>query len=83
MNVRSPFPPALTYTTLPTHHLIHFANNVPLCSTEVAFDTLDAPPERVTGADLPMPYTSVLEDAAMVKPENIINAVHRVTYRQK
>jgi len=52
-------------------------------ANEFAFDTLDAPPERVTGADLPMPYTSVLEDAAMVKIENIVNAVHRVTYRQK
>jgi len=50
---------------------------------ELAFDLLDAPPERVTGADVPMPYNSLLEELAMVKPINIVNAAKRVCYRQK
>ncbi len=29
------------------------------------FDYLDAPPERVTGADVPMPYAANLEKAAL------------------
>jgi pyruvate dehydrogenase E1 component beta subunit len=29
------------------------------------FDYLDAPPERVTGADVPMPYAINLEKAAL------------------
>jgi len=50
---------------------------------EYAFDDLDAPMERVTGADVPMPYAQNLEDAAMVQTENVINAVRRVCFRQK
>jgi hypothetical protein len=33
---------------------------------EYAFDHLDAPVERVTGADVPVPYAKVLEDNALV-----------------
>jgi pyruvate dehydrogenase E1 component beta subunit len=50
---------------------------------EYAFDYLDAPVERVTSADVPMPYSKPLEDRAMVHPENIMNAVKRVCYRKK
>jgi pyruvate dehydrogenase E1 component beta subunit len=50
---------------------------------EHAFDYLDAPVERITGADVPMPYSKPLEEEAMVKPRNIINAVRRVTFRNK
>jgi len=50
---------------------------------EYAFDYLDAPIERVTGADVPMPYAKNLEDAAMVQVQNIVNAVRRVTHRNK
>jgi pyruvate dehydrogenase E1 component beta subunit len=32
---------------------------------EDAFDYLDAPVERVTGADVPMPYAANLEKAAL------------------
>jgi len=53
------------------------------CINEIAFDWLDAPPERITGADVPMPYNNLLEEIAMVKPVNIANAVKRVCYRQK
>jgi len=50
---------------------------------EHAFDYLDAPVERITGADVPMPYTKPLEDKAMVQIENIVNAVKRVCNRGK
>jgi len=51
--------------------------------TESAFDYLDAPIERIAGADVPMPYAKNLEDAAMVQVPNIINAVKRAVYRKK
>ena len=45
-----------------------------------AFDDLDAPVERVTGADVPMPYNKHLERAAKPSPELVIEAVKRVAY---
>eukprot|EP01097_Dermamoeba_algensis_P000182 TRINITY_DN1065_c0_g1_i1.p2 TRINITY_DN1065_c0_g1~~TRINITY_DN1065_c0_g1_i1.p2 ORF type:complete len:261 (-),score=64.00 TRINITY_DN1065_c0_g1_i1:1075-1857(-) len=50
---------------------------------EHAFDFLDAPVERVTGADVPMPYAKVLEDLCMVQTNNIVNAAKRVVFRKK
>jgi len=50
---------------------------------EYAFDHLDAPVERVCGADVPMPYAKSLEDLAMVQVENVVNAIKRVTFRNK
>jgi len=50
---------------------------------EYGFDYLDAPPERICGADVPMPYAKNLEDAAMVQVDNIVNAAKRVCFRQK
>lgn len=50
---------------------------------EHAFDSLDAPVERIAGAEVPMPYSTKLEEKAMVHPHNIINAVKRVCYRKK
>lgn len=50
---------------------------------EYAFDHLDAPVERITGADVPMPYAKVLEDAAMVQVHNIVAAAKRVCFRNK
>jgi pyruvate dehydrogenase E1 component beta subunit len=45
-----------------------------------AFDQLDAPVERVTGADVPMPYAKNLEHLGMPSPERVIQAVRRVMY---
>ena len=42
---------------------------------EQAFDHLDAPVGRVTGADVPMPYSKPLEQAAMPHPEHVVQAV--------
>ena len=42
---------------------------------EQAFDHLDAPVARVTGADVPMPYSKPLEQAAFPHEEHVIQAV--------
>jgi pyruvate dehydrogenase E1 component beta subunit len=47
-----------------------------------AFDELDAPILRVTGADVPMPYNKQLEKAAKADPAKVIAAVHQVLYRE-
>ena len=41
---------------------------------EQAFDHLDAPVGRVTGADVPMPYSKPLEQAAFPHPEHVVQA---------
>jgi pyruvate dehydrogenase E1 component beta subunit len=45
------------------------------------FDLLDAPVIRVTAADVPMPYSKMLEKAYLPQPEKVVEAVHRVLYR--
>jgi pyruvate dehydrogenase E1 component beta subunit len=47
-----------------------------------AFDELDAPILRVTGADVPMPYNKQLEKAAKADPAKVIAAVNQVLYRE-
>src|SRR5687767_14734745 len=47
---------------------------------EHAFDDLDAPVERVTGASAPMPYAKNLEKAKTPTKEKIIDAIRRVSY---
>jgi pyruvate dehydrogenase E1 component beta subunit len=46
--------------------------------TEHAFDDLDAPVERVTGANAPMPYAKNLERAKTPSKEKIVTAIRRV-----
>ena len=43
-----------------------------------AFDYLDAPAVRITGADVPMPYSKVLERAAIPRKGEIIDAVKAI-----
>jgi len=50
---------------------------------EHAFDYLDAPVERVSGAEVPAPYARNLEIAAFPSEDDVIDAVHRVLYRRK
>lgn len=45
-----------------------------------AFDFLDAPVLRVTGADVPMPYNKHLERVAKPSPDAVIAAVRQVAY---
>ena len=48
--------------------------------SERAFDYLDAPVKRVSGADVPMPYAKNLEDLAVPGVEQIVAAVREVAY---
>ena len=45
------------------------------------FDDLDAPVVRVTAADVPMPYSKMLEKAYLPQPAQVVHAVHQVLYR--
>ena len=42
-----------------------------------AFDDLDAPPERVTSLDVPMPYARNLENLVIPSAERVVGAVRR------
>jgi pyruvate dehydrogenase E1 component beta subunit len=48
---------------------------------EHCFDDLDAPPVRVCGEDVPMPYAANLEKLALPRLEQVVAAVRKVTYR--
>ena len=54
-----------------------------LCAqvAEKAFDYLDAPPLKITGADVPMPYAANLETLALPSAELIVKAAKAVCYR--
>jgi pyruvate dehydrogenase E1 component beta subunit len=45
---------------------------------EGAFDWLDAPPVRVHGADVPLPYAANLEKLALPQPEWVVDAVKKI-----
>jgi pyruvate dehydrogenase E1 component beta subunit len=48
--------------------------NLSTLITEQAFDHLDAPVQRVTGADVHMPYSKRLEQAAIPHEEHVVSA---------
>jgi len=45
---------------------------------EHAFDWLDAPPVRVHGVDVPLPYAANLERMALPQPEWVVDAVKKI-----
>jgi pyruvate dehydrogenase E1 component beta subunit len=45
-----------------------------------AFDYLDAPPAKISGADVPMPYAANLEKLALPNAEQVVEAVKSVLY---
>ncbi|KAL0330193.1 UNVERIFIED_CONTAM: Pyruvate dehydrogenase E1 component subunit beta-1, mitochondrial [Sesamum radiatum] len=54
------------------------------CSASIVEDSfgyLDAPVERIAGADVPMPYAANLERMALPQVEDIVRAAKRVCYR--
>lgn len=72
-----------------TNRVVVAEESHPFCSvgaeisieiTERAFDYLDAPVKRVSGADVPMPYAKNLEDAAIPNVAQIVAAVREVAY---
>jgi pyruvate dehydrogenase E1 component beta subunit len=74
-----------------TNRIVTVEEGWPICSigSEVcarvaleAFDDLDAPPMRITGADVPMPYAANLEKFALPSVEQVVAAVKSVCYRE-
>jgi len=45
---------------------------------EQAFDWLDAPPVRVHGVDVPLPYAANLEKLALPQPDWVVDAVKKI-----
>jgi pyruvate dehydrogenase E1 component beta subunit len=45
---------------------------------EHCFDWLDAPPARVTGLDVPLPYAANLEKLALPQPDWVVDAVKKL-----
>jgi len=45
---------------------------------EQAFFELDAPPRRVCGREVPMPYAAHLEDASLPQPEDVVAAAREL-----
>ena len=48
-----------------------------------AFDYLDAPLQRITGADVPCPYAESIEKLAFPRVENVVSAALKACYRKK
>ena len=79
---------AIINTVKKTNHLITVESTFPAfgVGSEIiaqimeseAFDYLDAPIQRVTGAEVPTPYAKELEDFAFPDPETIVRAAKRV-----
>ena len=48
---------------------------------ESIFDYLDSPIINCNGKDVPMPYAKNLEKAALLDPEEILDSIKKVVYR--
>ncbi len=73
-----------------TNRIVTFEQAWPVCSigSEIcsrvaleAFDDLDAPPTKVSGKDVPMPYAANLEKLALPTVDDLIEAVKAVCYK--
>ncbi|MEO7564675.1 MAG: pyruvate dehydrogenase complex E1 component subunit beta [Sphingomicrobium sp.] len=73
-----------------TNRLVVVEEGWPVCSIsseimalcmEDGFDDLDAPVLRVTDADVPLPYAANLEKLALIKANQVVEAVKSVCYR--
>jgi pyruvate dehydrogenase E1 component beta subunit len=73
-----------------TNRIVTVEQAWPVCSigSEIAsrvaldaFDYLDAPPTKVTGKDVPMPYAANLEKLALPTVEDVVRAAKSVCYK--
>ena len=91
INLRSLRPldtPTIEQSVVKTNHLVTVEQGWPTCGigSEIcarimeseAFYHLDSPIVRVTGMDVPMPYTKTLEGYALPRAEDIVTAVKKV-----
>jgi pyruvate dehydrogenase E1 component beta subunit len=77
-------------SVMKTNRIVTVEQGWPVCSigSEIcavvaseAFDYLDAPPTKVTGKDVPMPYAANLEKLALPHAGDVVAAVKAVCYR--
>ena len=77
---------AVTASVAKTHHAVVVEECPPVCGIaaevaanvyELAFDELDAPVERVSGADCPLPYARELEQACIPHAADVVEAALR------
>ena len=77
-------------SVMKTNRIVTVEQGWPVCSigSEIcavvaseAFDYLDAPPTKVNGKDVPMPYAANLEKLALPHADDIVAAVKAVCYR--
>ncbi|XP_005097885.1 pyruvate dehydrogenase E1 component subunit beta, mitochondrial [Aplysia californica] len=78
---------AVIKSVMKTNHLVTVEGGWPQCGIgaeiaarvmeSAAFNYLDAPILRVTGADVPMPYAASLEQLALPQVVNVLNAVKK------
>jgi pyruvate dehydrogenase E1 component beta subunit len=73
-----------------TNRIVTVEQGWPICSigseiasqvVEHAFDYLDAPPMKITGRDVPMPYAANLEKLALPNVDDVVAAAKAVLYR--
>jgi pyruvate dehydrogenase E1 component beta subunit len=73
-----------------TNRIVTVEQGWPVCSigSEIcsvvaseAFDYLDAPPTKITGKDVPMPYAANLEKLALPSVDDVIAAAKAVCYK--
>jgi pyruvate dehydrogenase E1 component beta subunit len=73
-----------------TNRLVTVEQGWPVCSigseiasqvVEHAFDYLDAPPMKIAGKDVPMPYAANLEKLALPSVDDVVVAAKSVLYR--
>jgi len=84
---------AITRSVKKTNHLVTLEGGWPMfgVGSEIiaqvmeseAFDHLDAPAARITGADVPMPYAANLEAAALPAVADIVRVVKAQLFRSK
>jgi pyruvate dehydrogenase E1 component beta subunit len=73
-----------------TNRIVTVEQGWPICSigseiaaavVDGAFDYLDAPPARINGKDVPMPYAANLEKLALPTVDDVVAAAKAVLYR--
>lgn len=82
---------AITETVMKTKRLMTVEEGWPACGVgseivaitmETAFDYLDCPPERIAGAEIPMPYAINLERQALPGIDDIVNTARKMVNNQ-
>ena len=80
----------VTTSVATTHRAVVIEDCPPVCGIaaevatgiyDIVFDELDAPVERVSGADLPLPYARELEQACIPHAPDVVTAARRAMSR--